>query len=97
MEELKKCVCCGEEKPVSEFYKNAWGVTNYCSECHKKRAVEGKQERKRLQQQAVDALNARNLRLADFSPRELMTELYRRGFEGTLKYTKVETIDITKL
>jgi len=97
MEEMKKCVCCGEEKPISEFYKNAWGVTNYCADCCKKRALEGKKERQRLKQQAIDAVNARNLRLEDFTPRELMLRLKELGYEGTLKYVKTEVIDISKL
>ncbi len=95
MEETKVCKCCGETKPVSEFYKNAWGVTNYCKDCCKKRSLEGKQNRKRLQQQAVDAINARNLRLSDFTPRELMEELKRRGYEGKLRYVRIEEIDLS--
>lgn len=33
-------------------------------------------------------------RLADYSPRDLMTELARRGYKGKLTYTKVEGINI---
>lgn len=97
MEELKKCVCCCEEKPVSAFYKNAWGVTNYCTVCHNKRAADGREKKKQLMQAAKDLESARALRLEDFTPRELMAELKRRGYDGTLKFTRVETIDISKL
>ena len=39
--------------------------------------------------------SARQLTLQDYTPRELMEELARRGYEGKLTYTHVETIDIT--
>jgi hypothetical protein len=97
MEETKVCKFCGKEKPVSEFYKNGIGVTSCCSECHKQHIYEGKEKRKMLQQQAVDAINSRNLRLSQFTPREMMEELKRRGYEGIITYTRVEKIDISKL
>lgn len=96
-EETKVCKRCGKELPLSMFWHNAWGATNYCTECHNERVAEGKEQRKKLKQQAVDAVNARKLRLEDFSPRELMARLKELGYEGTLKYTRVETIDISKL
>ena len=95
--ETKKCRCCGRELPLDEFTKNGFGYTNVCKECNSKNRSESQKRRKALKQQAVDALNARNLRLQDFSPRELMTRLKELGYEGTLTYTRVETIDITKL
>ena len=88
---LRICKCC-----IEDFYKNGFGVTSVCKECHTKRAKEGKQERKRLKQQAVDAINARHLRLSDFTPRELINRLKELGYTGTLKYTKTEIIDIEK-
>lgn len=39
--------------------------------------------------------DARQLRLKDFTPRELMEELAARGYKGTLTFTVVQTIDIT--
>lgn len=96
-ENLRICKCCGRELPIEDFYKNGFGVTSVCKECHTKRAKEGKEERKRLKQQAVDAINARHLRLSDFTPRELMEELKRRGYDGKITYTRVEEIDLSKL
>ena len=52
------------------------------------------EEKECLQRQQQEA---RSLRLRDFQPRELMIELKRRGYEGTLTYTEVKTIDITKV
>lgn len=91
------CKVCGRELPSEEFIKNAWGVTNVCKECHSQKIKEGVENRKKLKQQAVDAKNARNLRLHDFSPRELMVRLKELGYEGTLTYTKVEKIDLSNL
>ena len=31
--ETKKCKCCGEEKPLSEFNKRGTGYRNICKEC----------------------------------------------------------------
>ena len=97
MEETRICSCCGQEKQLSEFNKNAWGYKTICRECENKHRAEKKEERKALKQQAIDAVNARNLRLEDFTPRELMLRLKELGYEGTLKYVKTEIIDISKL
>lgn len=91
------CKVCGRELPSDEFVKNAWGVTNVCKECHSQKVKEGVEKRKKLKQQAVDAVNARSLRLQDFSPRELMEELKRRGYDGKLKFVRVEEIDLSKI
>lgn len=93
----KICKVCGRELPEDEFVKNACGVTSVCKECHSKKIKEGVENRKKLKQQAVDAVNARSLRLQDFTPRELMEELAKRGYAGTLTYTKVEKIDLSNL
>jgi len=96
-QEIKTCSCCGQEKPLSEYNKNAWGNKTICRECENKHRAEKKEERKALKQQAIDAVNARNLRLQDFTPRELMLRLKELGYEGTLKYVRTEVIDISKL
>lgn len=91
------CKVCGRELPSEEFTVNAWGITNVCKECHSQKIKEGVEKRKKLKQQAVDAKNARNLRLQDFSPRELMARLKELGYEGTLTYTRVEKIDLSDI
>lgn len=95
--ETKVCKCCGSEKPISEFYKNAWGYTSICSECHKKKAVEGKRRVRELNNIANKLEDARKLRLQDFTPRELMTELKRRGYEGDITYVEVHKIKLEDL
>lgn len=35
--------------------------------------------------------------LESYTPRQLMEELARRGYRGTLTYTETRTIDLTKI
>lgn len=95
--ETQICKCCGRELPFEQFAKNAFGYTHICKECNSKNRKEAALNRKKLKQQAIDALNARNLRLSDFTPRELMEELKRRGYEGKLRFVKVEEIDFENI
>lgn len=101
--ETRTCSCCGKEKPI-ESYKNIGkrnggvSVLTVCNECMRKKQDEGRAIAKVKKQQKVaqEVVDARILRLQDFTPRELMTELHRRGYEGVLKFTRVEQIDISK-
>ena len=95
--ETQICKCCGKELPIEQFAKNAFGYIHVCKECNSKNRQEAALNRKKLKQQAIDALNARNLRLADFTPRELMEELKRRGYEGKLRYVRIEEIDLNNI
>ena len=90
--EKRICKCCGRELPIDQFMKNALGVSHVCKDCAAEKKRKKREETRRLKQQAVDAINARNLRLNDFTPRELMTELKRRGYEFTITYTETHTI-----
>jgi predicted HTH domain antitoxin len=94
--ETKICKCCGRELPIESFMKNGLGVSATCKECVQAKKQSKREETKRLQKQAIDAINARALKLSDFTPRELMEELARRGYEGKLKVVHIEEIDITK-
>lgn len=95
--ETQICKCCGRELPIKQFSKNPFGYIHVCKECNSKNRRESALQRGKLKQQAIDALNARNLRLADFTPRELMEELKRRGYEGKLRYVRVEEIDLNNI
>lgn len=95
--ETKVCKYCGRELPVEDFYKNGFGVTSCCKECHVKRMQAGKEQKKKLLAAADAETNARNLRLQDFTPRELMTELKRRGYEFTMKYVETHVIKSEEL
>ena len=96
---LKKCRCCGRELPISSFKKGRWGVVSVCLDCDKQHRAENKQSRINRAKQKIEDARAENrqLCLADFSPRELMEELYRRGYRGKLEYTETHTIDLSAL
>lgn len=96
---LKQCRCCGRELPIYNFKKGRWGVVSVCNECDKQHRAEKRQERINKAKQKVEDVRAENRRLclADFSPRELMTELKRRGYEGKLTYVETHTIDLSTL
>nr|DAQ19308.1 MAG TPA: restriction endonuclease [Caudoviricetes sp.] len=90
--ETKFCKCCGKELPLNNFSKNAFGYISVCKECNSMNRRIAAEKRQQLKQQAVDAVNARALRLEDFTPRELMQELKRRGYEFEMTYTEVRKI-----
>lgn len=93
--ETKVCKCCGRELLISSFKKGRWGVVSVCNECDKQHRAEKRQQRIDEQKKKVEDVRAENrqLCLADFTPRELMEELARRGYTGELTYTM--KIDIT--
>lgn len=83
--ETKICRICGEEKPISDFPKNnnyADGYDNRCKVCVNayQRALRPNHKREG------------NPDLANFTPRELIEELRKRGYKGTLEYTKTITL-----
>lgn len=85
------CKDCGRELPESSFKMTRWGKrAQVCNECAGKKIVEAKKQNNAARNQML-----RSLRLKDFTPRELMQELARRGYEGELTYTEVHKIDIT--
>lgn len=101
-ETTKKCSCCGQELPVSEFQTDRQGnPISVCKACMSKKRVEGherrKAERKNEAEAQIQAL--KTARLSQFTPRELMTELKRRGFEFQMKFTEtvVRTISSADL
>ena len=92
--ETKKCKCCGRELPLSEFHKTGFGVTNICKECVVKKQKEGRAAKKKERDFEQEIANAKKMRLADFTARDLMEELANRGIDGEMSipkttYTKV--------
>lgn len=82
--ETKKCFKCGEVKPTTEFYKNikaADGYDTYCKDCKKSlnRKVYAKMVSKRKEEEANNALSK-------YTPRDLLTELKRRGYKWEKMY-----------
>lgn len=82
--ETKKCKCCGRELPLSEFNMSGGGVLNTCKECMKKKQCADRKKRKEERDFEQEIADAKMMRLADFTPRDLMEELARRGIEGKM-------------
>ena len=100
VDETLVCKECGKELPIEMFKMTRWGTrTEVCTPCARAKAEANKLEKQRLAQQEkeINEKTARQLRLQDFSPRELMLELKRRGYEGMLTYLEPRTVDISKL
>ena len=98
-ETLKTCKCCGRTLDISNFKKGRWGYTSICNECETRHRREKRQQRISERKQKVEDVRAENrqLCLSDFTPRELMAELKRRGYEGKLTYIETHTIDLSTL
>lgn len=92
--ETKFCKCCGRELSLEHFKRGRYGYVSVCLFCYKKHRAEKRQARIDEQKKKEDDLRAekRNLCLSDFTPRELMEELKRRGYEFEMTYTEVHTI-----
>lgn len=91
---MRVCKCCGRELPEDKFPKLNFGVALTCYDCisqHKKDA----RARKKAAEEAISKLKEnRQLQLSEFKPRELIDELKRRGYEGTLTYTEIHSIKL---
>lgn len=93
--ETKVCKCCGKELSITEFavrgirgMKGERKVTDFCKSCMAEKVANGRNK-------AIN--NVKMTRLKDFTPRELMEELKRRGYEGKLTYTETHIIDLSTL
>lgn len=87
--ETKICKKCGRELVIDNFKKTRWGGrADVCTDCAREKFRE---TRAKKEQQA----NARSL--GQYTPRELMEELARRGYTGKLTYVETHTIDIENI
>jgi hypothetical protein len=85
----KHCTKCGRDLPTSSFCRKSSskdGLQTWCKECHTKARRSNFTSARIIKQDNP---------LSAYTPRELMQELYARGYKGSLTYTKV--IDISKL
>lgn len=84
--ETKICKKCGRELPIEKFKKTRWGsYASTCNDCVKSAVQKTKRE---------NTDNAKSLRLQDFTSRELMLELKRRGYDGKLEYVEKHIINL---
>lgn len=98
--ETKVCKDCGRELPITNFKLSRWGLrVAVCTECAVKKRKANKIKKEISMKAEVEAQRAREQERAQilqtFLPCELMRELKRRGYEGTL--TLKQEIDITTI
>lgn len=99
--ETKVCKHCGKELPLSSFgldKSKKDGHKDWCRECTNERQRENMRKLRERTKQAKlirEVPTEGNPALKDFTPRQLMLELYMRGYRGSLTFTK--SIDISKL
>lgn len=88
----KKCTKCGQELPVTEFFRNKAakdGLQHYCKKCQNEILKTSKKNKKINKLPDKEGCNPE---LAKFKPRELIEELRARGYTGTLTYTFKVTV-----
>lgn len=88
----KRCIKCGRELPLDAFYQHKAmkdGYQNECKECSKERFRQYRKKKKKKLKDAI--LDANKVKLSDFSPRDMMHELAKRGYYGIVHFdTEVE-------
>ena len=97
-QDKKSCICCGQVKTLDHFKMTRWGKrVNVCTEFASQKARDNKirkQQEEEMAKAREDAKKSeRQKMLEQYTPRELMNELARRGYTGELTYTM--KIDIT--
>ena len=92
--ETRVCATCGRELPITMFAQNHYGIAKSCKECNGKKIADGKAYKSKVTALQQELETAKRTRLADFSPRDLMEELARRGYKGELTFTRIEKINI---
>ena len=93
MSETKKCKVCGEEKPLESFWKNRLGYSDVCRECVKKKRDNTRAGKSRVTELEERLGMVTEQKLSDFTPRELMVELKRRGYKFTMEIKHVISSD----
>lgn len=91
--QTQKCKVCGRELPLSDFGSSTIGRFHTCKECVRERKSAGHKKRKAEQELAEQVERTRQMRISEFTPRELMSELKRRGYEFVMKYTETHVIN----
>ena len=93
MEEKRICKVCGRELEIYKFLKSGGKPTSVCKECAARKKAETWAKKRNDKNLEHELENAKNLRLQDFTARELFAEIKRRGYEFKATYTEVHTIN----
>jgi len=101
-QDKKSCICCGQVKTLNHFKMTRWGKrVNVCTECANQKARDNKIRKQQEQEMAKAREDAkkseRQLRLADFTPRELIERLRDLGYTGKLNYIETHVIDLENI
>ena len=91
--ETRVCKRCGCQKPIEKFTKTRGEYNFVCCDCANKKKSETWQKKKHNHDLTRELEKAKQMRLAEFQPRELMAELKRRGYEFKMYYTETHVID----
>ena len=106
------CDRCGGYFEEDDMTRGRYGIIGICKKCtgesHKEGAKNRKQKadaiKQELQELRLEVADLkRQLReasektLAHVTPREMMLRLKQLGYAGTLEYTQVKTIDLSRL
>lgn len=93
-EDKKFCTGCRTFKPFTDFYKDKRSRDGYhyiCKECSKERVKKSleKTKNQKLQEKIAEARQEVQKKdvVSTLTPRELMEELMRQGYEGDLHIT----------
>lgn len=92
-QQMKRCPKCGKTKPVSEFGKNASRPDGFTDECRECRNIRHREWYASKRGKSAPPQSDSDNPLIGFSPRELMSELKRRGYSGSLTFTKTVNLD----
>ena len=96
----KVCKCCGRELPLDQFSKNRWGYTNLCKDCmaskkagkapaaQKAPKPQPKEEKPAGEAPAASTAKPKRNYLHYVSDEQLVAELKRRGYKGTIEMKK---------
>lgn len=82
---MKECSRCHRVLPESEFYKNIRSKDGL--QCWRKSCVNDYD--KYVRSNNKEKMGDGNPALAEFTPRQLIDELRKRGYTGELKYTQI--------